>query len=165
MIVMGIDQSLTCTGICIYDTDHREILHTEAIHSYKTHEDIYHDVMYRCNNIADRVADISDDFHVDDIMLEGLSYGSSGSATRNLAMLFATICNALDLETPATVAPARLKKFASNNGRASKKEMLAAIEEHNYELFEQLTNTTIKAGKYDIADAYWLSQYYTENNL
>ena len=101
-------------------------------------------------------------YKVTDIAIEGLSFGSRGDATRNLAILFGVICSRLNIDNPYTVAPTSLKKFATGNGRADKKEMLANIENYNETLFTELNKLTIKAGKYDIADAFYLAKHKLE---
>lgn len=163
MVVMGVDQSLTCTGICIMrDLPVREVLHIEAIRTSKIHEDIYEDVFERGKAIALRIQQLSRDWDVDHIQFEALSLGSSGNATRNLAMLLGIIITVL-WEKPATVPPNTLKKYATGNGRAIKQEMLAAIEPVNPKLWEDLNNTTIAGGKYDIVDAFWAANYAMES--
>lgn len=158
---MGIDQSLTCTGVCVIRQEgfNYTVLHTESIHSHKTNFEDYADTLHRAKFIADRLHMIAVKYKVTHFSIEGLSFGSKGNATRNLAILFATICIKLNIDFPYTVPPTTLKKFATGNGRADKKEMLSVIECHDKYLFNYLNDMTIKAGKYDLADAYWLARY------
>lgn len=158
---LGIDQSLTCTGVCIMRQSGEtiEVLHHEAITTKPTGLESYADTLNRANFIADRLLEIYIKYEVNHVMIEGLSFGSVGNATRNLAMLMATICNKLGLKEPETVPPTTLKKYATGSGKANKKDMLASIELDNIKTFNELNPLTIKAGKYDIADAYWLASY------
>ena len=167
IVSMGIDQSLTCTGVVIlrHYNDQYEVLHVEAISTTKTGLEDYADTLDRAIRIADRLVEISKEFEVTDYCIEGLSFGSAGNATRNLAMLMAIICLKLEITNPYTVPPTTLKKYATGNGRADKKAMLASIEQENEVLFNYLNPMTIKAGKYDLADAYYLSKHLLENNL
>lgn len=164
-IALGLDQSLTSTGVVVIQhlDDKYKVLHYESIQTKPTGLEDYADVLHRANEIADRLYNIVFDYNVTDISIEGLSFGSKGNATRNLAMLFAIICNRLQITEPYTVPPTTLKKFATGNGRADKKEVLAAVEQHNIELFKQLDSMTIKAGKYDLSDAFFLALHKLTN--
>lgn len=166
---MGIDQSLTCTGVTITSIDdigNRNVIFTESIHTVKSHHTCpIADTLTRANQIASRLEDIVLEHSPDWIGLENLSYGSVGNATRNLAILFGVICSTLKLDIPRVVPPTTLKKFATGNGKAGKKEMLAAIEYADINLFTQLDNMTIKAGKYDLADAYWIARWVEANPI
>lgn len=161
-ITMGIDQSLTCTGVSIIETAKdgvRTSIATHAIHTEPTMEDPVADVLVRSMRIAKELKTITEQYNPDYIALENLSYGSIGNATRNLAILFGVICTTLGLSQPSVVPPTTLKKFATGNGKATKKEMLAAIEKQDKALFDYLDAKTIKSGKYDITDAYWIARW------
>lgn len=164
---MGVDQSLSCTGVVITEIDdvgNRKVIHSESIQTVKTHHTCpIADTITRAVFIADRLKQIVHEYDPDWIGLENLSYGSVGNATRNLAILFGVICSALGLKAPRVVPPTTLKKFATGNGRAGKKEMLAAIEATDPIFFQTLNNMTIKAGKYDLADAYWIARWVVAN--
>lgn len=165
-VTMGIDQSLTCTGVTVLKTDSEgnvEILLTEAISTSKTNLPPMADTIHRAKEIASKLDAIQVKYRPDYVAIESLSFGSAGNATRNLAILFGIICVAMGIDNPNLVPPTTLKKFATGNGRASKKDMLAAIEASNLGLFLILNNTTIKAGKYDIADAYWIARWMEKN--
>lgn len=165
-VILGIDQSLTSTGVCVtqaLNDEEYDIMYTGALSTVPTGAEGYADVIARANDIADRLENIVDLYGVNEISIEGLSFGSVGDATRNLAILFGIICSRLNITEPYTVAPTSLKKFATGNGRAGKKEMLDSIINKDYKLHTELCKMTIKAGKYDIADAYWLAMHKLEN--
>lgn len=165
MRVLAIDQSLTCTGVCIMEgalDGSLSLIHTESIQRCKTSKECsYMDTVLRSQSIAQRLWDLFHDYKCDHVMFEGLSFGSRGDATRNLAMLIGIILAKLNTQF-TSIAPTSLKKFATGNGRADKKIMLEAIRTKDVNLHSKLDIMTIKAGKYDIADAYWLARYYLE---
>jgi Holliday junction resolvasome RuvABC endonuclease subunit len=68
--------------------------------------------------------------HADLVVIEGLSYGSHGSATRDLAGLWWMLADALSRRVRlyphrrlAVVEPATLKLWATGSGRADKREV------------------------------------------
>lgn len=161
-VTMGIDQSLTCTGVCIISTAEdgvRTSIVSDAIHTEPTMKDPVADVLVRSMRIAEALKETTELYNPDYIAMENLSYGSVGNATRNLAILFGVICTTLGIDQPSVVPPTTLKKFATGNGKATKKDMLAAIEKEDKALFDYLDAKTIKSGKYDIADAYWIARW------
>lgn len=157
---MGIDQSLTKTGIVILEDN--EVLHHEIIITDKTSLDTYHDILSRAKFIANSIVELDLEYNVDHWILEGLSFGSNGAATRNLAILFAIICNHMSEVNPKTVAPTTLKKFATGSGAASKDRMVEAICEHDYEFYSTITDIPKSKGRQDLADAFWLAHYLKE---
>jgi crossover junction endodeoxyribonuclease RuvC len=66
---------------------------------------------------------------VDLVVIEHLSFGSHGSATRDLAGLWWLIVRMLDqYDMPlGVVAPGTLKRWATGNGNADKREVAAAM--------------------------------------
>lgn len=165
MIILGLDLSLTSTGYCIthYNSAIKTftVLDVGAIHTVADNE-LPHalDVIRRSRIIRDSLLPLLRDYEVDDVCVEAPSYGSVGSATRDLAMLWAIVVEGINEVDISTVPPTTLKKASTGFGRASKKDMLECISDYDHKLFEKLLNTTIKAGKYDIADAYLLTRYH-----
>ena len=81
------------------------------------------------------------------VVIEGLSYGSHGSATRDLAGLWWRLVDVIESTTgtpAAVVAPGQLKKWATGHGRGSKVEVRDHIA-HRWSLVRRLS--------YDEADA------------
>ena len=151
MIVMGIDQSLTSTAY-VFVNENKEVLSSGVIRTSK--ED---SLPNRCATVATELSTATLEYWLatDDIKIsiEGLSYGSIGSATRNLAVLMGWIQSELYmgddlwLETPAT----SLKKFATGNGRAEKKDMLESVtEEFREHIKANYNQTGKKSGLYDL---------------
>lgn len=153
---LGIDQSLTCTGLVILNED-LELVDYRTIRTDKTQtlED-------RCVDIANNVCFFGGYHEIVGGAIEGLSFGSNTNATRDLAKLQIVITLKLrearfpDLHT---VAPTTLKKFATGSGRADKEQMFQALPEDVKEVFGKIPKTK---GRYDLADAYFLAKYSKE---
>lgn len=167
---MGLDQSLTSTGVVIADIStnlrtsepHIEIEVKEAIKTEKVLEDYIPDTLFRGTIIANRLLALIAANNVQAICFESLSLGSKGNATRTLPMLLGIILAKLSDECFVKgiktyhVAPKSLKKLATGNGNAGKKEMYAQLEVADPELHQWLDNQPINIGRYDIVDAYFL---------
>ena len=100
------------------------------------------------------------------VILEGLSFGSAGAAAaanRDLAglqfLIMSELLEEFDIHEIAIIPPTTLKKFATTKGNAKKEEMVDAVKEKNPEFFEVLMRLPKTKGRYDVADAFWLSQY------
>lgn len=156
MVVLGLDQSLTCSGICIMDDG--KLVFSGVITTSKTDREGMHDVFYRTRVITAELLALITHYKVQTVVMEGLSFGSKGNATRDLAILMGTIQANLR-GFPTVVPPPTLKKFATGNGRATKDEMVEAIKDAEPELYEKLLLTPKTKGRADIADAYWLANY------
>lgn len=159
MIVMGIDQSLTSTAYVVVN-ETKEVLSSGVVRSNK--ED---SLPIRCRDITQELVEATwmpEILNGSDlkISIEGLSYGSIGSATRNLAVLMGWIQFGLYtgdsnwVETPAT----SLKKFATGNGKAEKVDMLEAVpEEFREHIKANYNKSGKKSGLTDLPDAYHLA--------
>ncbi len=161
MIVLGLDQSLTCSGVVIMDEGER--VYAGVITTKKTERVGMEDVFYRTRMIAAELQALINHYKVQTVVMEGLSFGSRGNATRDLALLMGTIQANLR-GFPRVVPPPTLKKFATGNGKATKDEMVQAIAPIDPELFEQLMQTPKTKGRADIADAYWLATHGVRND-
>lgn len=154
MYTLGIDQSLTSTGICILDTSSNTIIRTDIFRSNNdllTHQ--------RIHQIKDSVYQLAQLYPINKVHIESLAFSSFGNATRDLAMLFGVLMDMLvyDLHLPVIcVAPTTLKKAATGSGKATKQEMYAALSPDH-----QLSISHIKKtkGLYDITDAIHLALY------
>lgn len=157
-VVMGLDQSLTCTGVVIRTGD--TLIHHETI---KTTKDM--DKLTRMRTIAFRLSFLIQTLSVDTVVIETLALGAAGDATRDLAGLFWLIKHVIDSECVCErhrdgsilikeVAPNSLKKLATGNGRASKVDMLDALNPCSLSVAESYPKTK---GRFDIADAMHLA--------
>lgn len=151
--VIGIDQSYTG---CAYVIFHDMTMFDFGIIKADKTQDVYSQAM----GIATAISDICTKHNPDSITLEGLAFGMTGNATRDLAGLLFTIITVLKLRHPnipvSTIAPTSLKKFATNSGKATKAEMMAAVPDDITRQFiaKKFKKTT---GLADLSDAYWLA--------
>lgn len=155
---VGIDQSLTNTGLVMLDTGGGYEYRLITSDTTKNTED-------RCQYIAAKVRAFCEDYEPDVMVIEGLSFGSQTNATRDLAKLQGIINiflrNSVILcSYPKSVAPASLKKFATDNGKAKKEEMFENLPKHFRDVFSSVPKTK---GRYDLTDAYFLAQWGLKN--
>jgi Holliday junction resolvasome RuvABC endonuclease subunit len=179
--MMGIDPSINCTGICIYDdklinhtyymivskctkkmrefkNDHINIIEYNKRESNKGE---YHIKEYNKSlNIYDICCIINDLitlYKPDIVQMEGVSYGSRGSAALvDLAGLNFAIRMTLARKNIQynILAPTSIKKFAVGNGSAEKDVMIASWKK----LDKNISNiNTIKVD--DLADSYFICHY------
>lgn len=123
MIVMGIDPSLTSTGIVVLDGD--KILLSRAI---VTKPGDYQRDILRLMAIRDEIVDILYRSRPDRVAIEGFSMGSKGRAVCQIGMLGGLIRELLESwsdrgYTWHEVPPTTLKKFVTGKGNAAKDEM------------------------------------------
>lgn len=155
---------MSCSGVCIIDSA-GAVLHVEGIRTKKGYDSTEYilDAVTRARVAYLRLEDLVKQYQVTELIFEGLSLQSKGRSTRSVAIFLGALLSDLGYKSPYTgishVSPATLKVFATGNRSADKPKMLEAIEPANPKLFQQLNETPEAAGKYDIADAYWLAQY------
>lgn len=153
---MGIDQSMSCTGIVIFDDN--KMIHHDVV---KTSKD-EHSIFERFNIITNILIDLIFEYNVIEISIEGLAFGPArGNATRDLAGLQAVIVSNI-LEkcgiTCKIAAPTAVKKFATGNGKASKTEMAESLPENILESFKK-SGFKKSTGLQDLTDAYYIGLY------
>lgn len=157
--VIGLDLSLTSTGIVVFENS---IMKAHHVLSSNAKDDIHARINYLRKELFNHIRK----YVVKDtqIIIEGLAFSSVGNATRNLAGLFFVSYNMIhyNMNLPITVVPpTTLKKYATGNGKAKKEDMFDSISNP-----DQLTigNTYKKTkGRYDVCDAYWLASWGTNN--
>lgn len=160
MHYIGIDQSLTSTGVCIIN-DEGGLVHHQVISTSKEDGDLFD----RALTIARELVTIAKNFQKSGdvfISIEGLAFSKFGNATRDLAGLQCAIITLMmhlgviqDRSIFLVTSPNELKRFATGKGNATKVDMFESIPpEHQNELSIYLKTK----GRYDVADAYWLSQ-------
>lgn len=162
MISMGIDQSTTCSGVFVMENDNVKF-HT-AIKSSPEDGDIYERVW----SLSSAITDIAV-YHMPDIIcIEGLAMGARAGHLGDLGGLQHAIImqlrfiNGFDVKV---VEPTVLKKFAFGKGNAKKWDMVSSCPDEiqtllvdNYKFSSYAAKTQSGSG-FDVADAYWLSQY------
>lgn len=181
MIKIGIDPSINCTGICVWDTEvdshtyymipskmtkkmmnltHNDIHIIPYIKSdyknleYSAKEFIKFDNIYKVCCIID---DIIQKYQPDIVYMEGVSYGSVGSAALvDLSFLNASIRMVLKRHNKefVIISPTSLKKFVCGNGQAEKDIIIDAWKRMDNNV-SQISD--IKTD--DLADAFFLAHY------
>ncbi|AUR97292.1 ribonuclease H-like domain protein [Vibrio phage 1.238.A._10N.261.52.F10] len=177
--ILAIDQSMTGSGVCVLEhmphagggIGPSEITHIEVIRTSKVLDDFVLDTHARASFIGKRLVEIIEMTKPDFIVFETPSLASKGNATRTLPMLLGSLLAQMkdylakeDVKL-LTVPPTSLKKFATGKGNCDKDAMVEAIREHDTEYYEGLIAIPKSKGRYDLADAYWLSQWVLHNEL
>ena len=181
MIILGIDPSINCTGICVYDTltnAHiyymiaskctkkmkdftNDYVHIVEYSKRESNKGEYHTKEYnKSQNIYDIcviIKDIIQNYEPDLIQMEGISYGSRGSAAlADLAGLnFAIRMTLLREDIQFNIlAPTTVKKFAVGNGAAEKDVMIASCKKLDKHI-KDITDIKVD----DLADSYFIAHY------
>ena len=181
MIIIGIDPSINCTGICVYDTNKNDCEYfmiigklTKKLSSFK-HNKIhicnydkktYTDDIYSVKeqkktqniiNICNYIKHIIQKYNPEIVYMEGISYGStSSSALVDLAGLNYCIRNIL-LECNINfeiLSPTSVKKFAVGNGGVEKDVMIASWKKLDKNI-SKITDIKLD----DLADSYFIAHY------
>jgi Holliday junction resolvasome RuvABC endonuclease subunit len=181
VITIGIDPSINCTGVCVYDSATKAHKYymivgkmTKKMTSFKhdnisilnyskedTNKGEYQDKEYmkslNIKRICSLIETILDLFNPDLVQMEGVSYGSLGSAALvdlaglNFALRMILINKNIRFNV---LAPTSVKKFAVGNGGAEKDVMVASWKK----LDRQMNDISdIKVD--DLADSYFMAHY------
>ena len=179
MIIAGIDYSLTCPAICIYDSDDGDFSYSNTKIYFRsnlqrfecfaeenligvnhgpwsTEEDRYDDIANWAMNIMRP--------KVEKVYLEGYSYGSTGRVfhiAENTAILkYLMWDNEIEF---AIVPPTVIKKFATGKGNANKEKMYESFVSENpgADLRLQCTprSSNVISPVSDIVDSYYIAKY------
>lgn len=150
--IMGVDPSLCSTGIVVID-QFRLVTYCDVVTSTNAVE-----IYDRINAIALRVVALASQFNCELISIEGLAYGASGRATRDLAGLHHVIVNQLTANgfNCTVVPPTMLKKHHAGNGRATKPDMQAATPS---DVVAHFTDNFAAKSIPDLVDAYALAMF------
>lgn len=178
MITIGVDPSINSTGVCVNEngkftyyiisskmTKKMTSFHhdritllpyekgTSGLTDYSERESVKTNNIY---NIYKNLESIIDKHHPDKIQMEGVSYGSTGSAALvdlsglNFVLRLLFINKGVEYKI---VSPTQNKKFATGNGQAEKDVMIDSW----MRLDPEMKDVDIKVD--DLADAYFLSCY------
>lgn len=151
----GIDQSFKNTGIVVVQNG---IVLGYTVLSYDGKPKTPVEKALRAQEIVHRAVEFVSGFGATRVYIEGLSFGSAGDAARDLAglqmMFLAALANA-EMEI-SVIAPPTLKKFATGNGRAGKKDMFEALPP---QIREEFGMVKIKDGRTDLTDAFFLANF------
>lgn len=166
-LFMGIDQSFTSCGVVIVN-DEGIIIQSKIIKTSKESTDFK-----RSWDIFKEIFELVHKFAIKHIAIEGLAFGKFGNATRSLAILQGVLGTNLlylrnldtlnnSVENVEIVTPSCLKKFATGNGKATKKDMIDKVPEDALKVWkEQWKTKPIE----DLADAYFLAMYLRQLKL
>ena len=169
MNVLGIDQSLTSTGWCY--TENGKMLGYGLINTPKELNKFKRMAM-----VADKLYEVLKELprRPDRVIIEGLAFGNSiGNTSRDLAGLQAVIACEFQLEVGDFIyeidkdlfvpAPTTIKKLATGKGNSKKDVLFDCLPDDVKAIFGNIPKTK---GRFDLTDAYWLSQYgYLKDNL
>jgi Holliday junction resolvasome RuvABC endonuclease subunit len=146
--LIGIDQSLSSTGIAVLDGDGR----SKHLTRIKTKTDQFETEIERMVYIKKSIYDICIQFNVTQAIMEGFSYCSKGNRTYQVGGM-GYIIRELFFERNIPykiIAPRELKKFVAGSGNADKSSIIEAV---NKRWGQSLRNPRDN----DIADAYALA--------
>ena len=176
-VLAGIDYSLTCPAICVYDTE-------VGNYNYKNVKLYFRSNLVRfeafsegnlscCNHgpwaseidryddIGNWAMDILLKYNVDQVYLEGYSFGSTGKVfniAENTAILKYNLWE--EFIYFDVIPPSRVKKYATGSGNASKDAMYEAFCEENpgVDLRSTLTprSKNVISPLSDVIDAYYI---------
>ena len=182
MIVAGIDYSLSCPAMCVYDSSKGKFNFKNSYFYFRSNlarfelfkegnicgenHKPYHCDMDRYDDISDWALTILDDKGegVKKVFLEGYSYGSTGRVfhiAENTAILK---YNLWDAKIPVEIVPpTTIKKFATGKGNANKEKMheFFVAENPSVNLRSSLTprSSNVISPVSDIVDAYFITKY------
>jgi Holliday junction resolvasome RuvABC endonuclease subunit len=180
-MIIGIDPSINSTGVCVWDNRKSKHIYylipskmTKKMQSfshpnihltpydkidvkdrdYSEKEEIKFDNIYKiCKNIGM----ILDRYMPTQVYMEGVSYGSMGSAAL-VDLCFLNACIRMELKKRdirfSIVSPTSLKKFACANGQVEKDVIIDA--------WKRLDPTVARVDSIkidDLADSYFLAHY------
>jgi Holliday junction resolvasome RuvABC endonuclease subunit len=181
-VILGIDPSINSTGLTVWKREQNiHIYYIISNHLTKKMKDFHHDrfqyieyqkiqpdknVEYCIResqktsnifNICQAIREVIQNEGVTACVMEGVSYGSTGSAALvDLAGLnFAIRCTLKELNIPfMIVSPTSVKSFAVGNGAAQKEAIIFAWTHCDPEF------QGVKVKIDDVADSYFMSHMY-----
>lgn len=180
MIVAGLDWSMSCPAICVYDTklplafknckfyfyiDNKKYdMSIGNIHGFKSA--LYETEEERFDNISEWAITILKKHKVTDACLEGYSMMSKGKVfniAENIGLLKHKMWKSgIKFITPA---PTQVKKTFTGKGNAKKEAMYEALKEQNVDMdLESLLKCKADASPLsDIVDSYAMVDFYLQN--
>jgi crossover junction endodeoxyribonuclease RuvC len=138
MVILGLDISLTGTGICVLDTSLSKKPNSDNFIYFNTIDTKKQFGMQRIEYIRKNINSILDEYQPDLVVIEGYAYGAKGRAVFDLGEIGGVVrhlCYSKGFsykEVPPTV----LKKFVTNNGKADKEEVMLVLESRYGRIFQ-----------------------------
>lgn len=166
MRIISIDQSYTHTGWIVSELDDFNVI--DILNYGVIKSDKEETKFQRAADVAWDIVKIVNQYEPQALVLEQLSFGSIGSATRDLAGLLFVIVDRVKRGTHLTeediylLAATSIKKSHTGNGKATKQQMLEATDPEVRESFE--SNFTRSKGLYDLVDAYAMIDLWHNQN-
>lgn len=150
MRVMGIDPSLTSTGLALVVDG--QIAATDCVKSSPT-GDTPAEVVGRILAVADGVIEVALDYHPDIVVIESASFASKfGKPHERAGLYWFLVGNFIGMGVRVvTVAPQSRAKYGTGKGNAKKADVYAAVKATYQPL------TTARISNNDIADAVLLA--------
>ena len=179
-VLAGIDYSMSCPAICVYNTESGNFCYNNVKAYFRSnltrfeafkegnlegcnHGPWKHE-MDRYDDISTWALDILNANKVDQVYLEGYSFGSTGrvfNIAENTAILKYNLWG--DMIHFDIIPPTTVKKFATGKGNASKEDMFNKFNEENpnIDLRGILTprSTGVISPLNDIVDSYYILKY------
>lgn len=125
---MGIDPSLTATGITVLENN--EPLHMQTLSIKKEGNSLY-DETKRLSDIADKIESIAKRFMPDITVMEGLALHARNttSLTQLAGLNYIVRAKLYGVTNLYIVAPTSLKKYVTSRGNAPKEEVLQTLQD------------------------------------
>lgn len=143
MIILGIDPSLTSTGIAILDAGQPIYMHSYGFDGHKTDSTIIRNRRIRA--LAPYIRDVLKPYPIDFAVIEGPSYGSRYGNPHERGGLYHAIVGNLDVRRipVAVCAPTVRAMWATGKGNAEKPEVFAEVK----------TWWPVRVANHDVGDA------------
>lgn len=157
MITVGIDQSYTSTGVVVIHDDFFESLIITTQPNKEDPLEKFRRAEYIAEHVVGMIASVEGE--VDKVYIEGLGFAARGDATRDLGGLQYMIVNRLIYSglPPVIIAPTSLKKRFAGHGKATKDDMVEAVQQVDQKAYQEMMGIPKSKGRYDMADAYALA--------
>jgi Holliday junction resolvasome RuvABC endonuclease subunit len=157
-IFMGIDQSLSNTGITILK---KEINIVKILDSFSINTKNEGPVEERIYFIVNKIEEYIYKYKVGFVCIEDLAFNSNTNSSKILAGLFFSILNMFIRNNVSyrVVNIKTLKKFATGYGNASKEDMFCSLGKDLQNKLFEFSKIKNKKRFEDIVDSYFLSLY------
>jgi len=159
MNICAIDQSLTNTGIIVFNLYTEEIIDLRVLKSIKRDKNREYTPEERIFALNEAIYRFIDEYNCEFVFLEGLSLNSNSRTMRDLAGLYYVIKSSLyGKSIPCEHIPPKSVKAFALNGNAKKEEMFEVIPQRDKEIIIDagFKKTT---GLYDLSDAYFIGKF------
>jgi len=161
MTVLSIDQSLSCSGVTIWEDD--KLLYFTCLKTSPKQ-----DVLTRIIEITEKLKTLIETYDVKGLVLESLPFGLNSTSVRPLAGLHMCL-QKLVYDTGIELFESHVtktKKLATGKGNAKKEDMLNALLSRDKRTFDTFVSGGYKktTGLTDLTDSYFLYKLYQKEN-